>query len=38
MSSNEPVRNGCEVIHEIFHLSLHNAMLVMFTANLKVRV
>ena len=19
MSSNEPVRNGCEVIHEIFH-------------------
>ena len=23
MSSNEPVMNGCEVIHEIFHISLH---------------
>ena len=24
MSSNEPVKNGCEVIYETFHISLHN--------------
>ena len=24
MNSNEPVKNGCEVIYEMFHISLHN--------------
>ena len=23
MSSNEPMKNGCEVIYETFHISLH---------------
>ena len=23
MSSNEPVKNGCEVIYEMFHISRH---------------
>ena len=24
VNSNEPVKNGCEVIYETFHISLHN--------------